>query len=285
MSGRIVAQGPLAALVAEQSEAIVERLAHEMSESGRTTWATVPPERLKAAMLASIQAILRDLESGAHHHYAQHLVNIVQVRARGGLSTRDARFALDGIARMLRDLCQTLPKPAERIHALEQVSLIIEAAWAAALDNFADGMRMAIEDAHLAVIRKLTSPIIPIHPGILVLPLIGPIDALRGELLLETLLSAITRERAFGVLLNITGVPAIDAAVAGWLVRLAQASRLLGAEIILVGVSPEIAQTMVTAQLDLRGLVTLGTLKAGLEHALARRGLVIQPRPSAMELR
>jgi rsbT co-antagonist protein RsbR len=114
-----------------------------------------------------------------------------------------------------------------------------------------------------------------------VLPLIGPIDASRGELIMETLLSAITREHAFGVLLDITGVPAIDAAAAVWLVRVAQASRLLGAEVILVGMTPEIAQTMVTAQLDLRGLVTLGTLKAGLEHALARRGLVIQPRSSA----
>jgi anti-anti-sigma factor len=281
MSARSDAQNPLAALITEQCEAIVERLAREASAPGRTTWSAIPMERLKAAILVTLQAILRDLEAGTHHHYPQHLVSIATPRVRGGFTARDARVALDDLSRALRDMCQKLPTPAEQIQALEQVSLIIEAAWATVFENFSDALRAAVEDAHLAVLQKLSSPIIPIHVGILVLPLIGPIDASRGELIMETLLSAITREHAFGVLLDITGVPAIDAAAAGWLVRVAQASRLLGAEVILVGVSPEIAQTMVTAQLDLRGLVTLGTLKAGLEHALARRGLVIQPRSSA----
>jgi rsbT co-antagonist protein RsbR len=277
MSLRTDAKNPLAALIAEQSEAIVERLARE-DEAGGTAWVTIPRARLKAAMLVSLEAICRDLEAGTHHHYADHLKNIMQVRARGGITTRDVRFAMDGLARALRDMGRRLATPAEQIQALEQISSIIEAAWAAVLGNYTDAMKAAIEDAHLAVLRKLTSPLVPIHVGILVLPLIGAIDAERGELLLETLLSAIAREQAFGVLLDITGVPAIDAAVASWLVRVAQASRLLGAEVVLVGISPAIAQTLVTAQLDLRGLVTLGTLKAGLEHALARRGLVIQPR-------
>ncbi len=281
MSARSDAKNPLATLITEQREAIVERLARQATASGRTTWTTIPMERLKAAILVTLQAILRDLEAGTHHQYAQHLVNIATPRVRGGFTARDARAALDDLSRALRDVCQQLPTPAEQIQALEQVSVIIEEAWATVFENFSSVMKEVLEDAHRAVLRKLSSPILPIHVGILVLPLIGSIDASRGELIMEALLSAIIREHAFGVLLDITGVPAIDADVASWLVQLAQASRLLGAEVLLVGMSPEIAQTMVTAQLDLRGLVTLGTLKAGLEHALGRRGLVIQTRSAA----
>ena len=282
MSG-IAVQNPLAALVTSQSEAIVDRLAREARGVEAMRWGTVPIERLKAAILVSLQAILRDLEADTHHHYVQHVVSITQVRARAGFKMPAVRLALDGLSRELRATCRELPIAADRIEGLERVSRIIESAWAVVLENFTEAMTNAIEDAHLAVIRKLSSPIIPIHVGILVLPLIGPIDAARRELVTEALLAAIAREHAFGVLLDITGVPAIDAGVAAWLVRLAQASRLLGAEVVLVGMSPEIAQTMVTTQLDVRGLVTLSTLKAGLEHALARRGLVIQARSAPLE--
>ena len=206
-------------------------------------------------------------------------MTIAVLRARGGITKRSVRVALHSLAGTLRELCQQL-SPTDQVEALEQVGLIIESAWAAAFDYHADAMRVAVEDAHLAVLRALSVPIIPIHAGILVLPLIGAIDVARGELLMATLLPAIAEEHAFGVLLDITGVPAIDAAVAGWLVRIAQAARLLGAEVILVGVSPQTAQTMVAAQLDLRGLVAFGTLQVGLEHLLARRGFGIQRRAS-----
>ena len=277
---------PLATLIAGQTEAIVEQMvrealdersAQQATASEPSNWATVPPERLRAAILAAVQIIARDLEEGTHHHYAEHLVNIALARARAGIRSRDVRFAIGSLARTLRALCWQLREPAEQSQAFEQIGLIFEAAWAAVLDNFADATRVAVEEAHRDVIRGLSAPIIPIHAGVLVLPLIGPIDVARGELLMATLLPTITREQAFGVLLDITGVPAIDAAVAGWLLAITRSSRLLGAEVILVGMSPETAETM-SAQLDLRGLVAFASLQAGLEHVLARRGLVIRRR-------
>ncbi|MBA3550005.1 MAG: STAS domain-containing protein [Nannocystis sp.] len=278
---------PLAALIVARIEAIVEQMTRETlaerspeleAASERTNWATVPIERLRAGILAAVQTIARDLEEGTHHQYAAHVVTIALPRARAGIRSRDIRFAIDSLARGLRGLCWQLTGPTEQSQALEQVGLIIEAAWGAVLDNFADATRVAVEEAHRDVIQALSTPIIPIHAGVLVLPLIGPVDVSRGELLMATLLPAIVREQAFGVLLDITGVPAIDAAVAGWLLKITRSSRLLGAEVILVGMRPETAETMVSAQLDLRGLVAFGSLQAGLEHVLARRGLVIQRR-------
>ncbi len=279
---------PLAALMVAQHEAIVERLARE-STSGRTGqqgtaaeysyWASISPERLREGIASTLAAIRQDLEAGTHDdHFARRMRSIAVSRMRGGITLRDIRTALDDVSRVLRDLCRRLASPAEQIEALEHVARISESAWASAFANFAEAMRLTLEDAHRAVISELSSPIIPIHSGILVLPLIGAIDPARGELLTATLLSAVAREQAHGVLLDITGVPALDAPGAGWLLGIARSARLLGAEVILVGISPEIARTMVNGALDLRGLVAFGTLQAGLEHLLARRGFVIQRR-------
>lgn len=277
----------LVALIALQHEALVERLAHEaitgaqnLAPGESSYWASVTPERLREGIVATLAAISRDLEEGTYdRHYSQRMERIAVARVRGGITMRDIRAAMDDVSRLLRDLCRQLD-PSEQIQALEIVSLIIESAWCSAFTCFSDAMRVVLEDAHRDVIRELSAPIIPIHAGVLVLPLIGRIDRERGDLLTATLLPAIAREQAFGVLLDITGVPTLDAEVAGWLVRITRAARLLGAEVLLVGISPEVAGTMVSAGLDLRGLVAFGTLQAGLEFVLARRGLVITRRGS-----
>lgn len=279
----------LVALIVAQHEALVERLAHEAitGEGARTRpagessyYAGIPRERLREGIVATLAAITRDLEEGVcDRHYAQRMGLISVSRVRGGITLRDVRAVMDDVSRLLRDLCRQLD-PSEQIQALEMVSLIMEASWFSAFSCFSDAIRVVLEDAHRDVVRELSAPIIPIHAGVLVLPLIGRIDRERGELLTATLLPAIAREQAFGVLLDITGVPTLDAEVAGWLVRITRAARLLGAEVLLVGISPEIAGTMVSAGLDLRGLVAFGTLQAGLEFVLARRGLVITRRGS-----
>lgn len=274
------APSPLVALIGERREAIVERLAREARARGNP-WNAMAPERLRAGVIASLTAIERDLETGKYEHYARHVAAIALPRLRAGLTAHDVGPVLADIARVLRELCRRLPGPGEQLEALEQVGLLMESTWASALSHFEGAMRVVLEDSHRAVLRELSSPIIPIHAGVLVVPLIGAIDRERGELLTATLLPAIAREHAFGVLLDVTGVPALDAEVAGFLVGITRAARLLGAEVFLVGVGPAIAATMVDAGLDLRGLVAFGTLQAGLEHVLALRGLVVQRRAGA----
>lgn len=283
---RPAAPNPLAALLVAQHEALVERLAGEAVAPRSTAanqpnwWASVGPERLREGIVASLGAICRDLEEGTLEHFARRMVTIAGPRVRAGIGMHDIRAVMEDISRALRDTARQLRDPAEQAAAFEQLGLILESAWATAFASFGEAMRAKIEDAYRGVISELSAPIIPIHAGVLVLPLIGRIDLARGELLTATLLPAIAREHAYGVLLDVTGVPALDAEVAGWLLGIARAARLLGAEVVLVGISPEIARTMVEAGLDFRGLVAFGTLQAGLEHVLARRGLVIARRAS-----
>ncbi|WP_437978974.1 PAS domain S-box protein [Sorangium sp. So ce295] len=125
-------------------------------------------------------------------------------------------------------------------------------------------------DAQEATIRELSTPLIPLDAGILVMPLVGRLDRVRIEQLLERLLQGVVAQRAATVILDVTGVAVVDAEIADSLIRAAQAVKLLGAEVILTGVGPEVAQTMVGIGIDLREIVTLSSLQSGLHHALGR---------------
>src|SRR5207249_10012765 len=112
-------------------------------------------------------------------------------------------------------------------------------------------------------IRELSTPVLPVRERLLILPLIGLIAAQRARQLTEQLLRAIRTNRARVVVIDITGVPAMDSNVANHLVRTVDASRLLGAMVIVTGLSPEIAQTLVTLGVDLSKMNTVGDLQGG----------------------
>jgi rsbT co-antagonist protein RsbR len=119
-------------------------------------------------------------------------------------------------------------------------------------------------------IKQLSAPLLPVHDGILVMPLIGHIDSVRGTQIIEELLTGVQRYQTEFVIIDITGVPIVDTAVANHLIQATQAVSLLGAQCILVGISPEVAQTLVQLGVDLSGLVTRGDLQAGIDYAMAR---------------
>jgi DNA-binding LacI/PurR family transcriptional regulator/anti-anti-sigma regulatory factor len=118
----------------------------------------------------------------------------------------------------------------------------------------------ARERALSNTVRELGCPVIPLRGAALLVPLIGTIDSQRAVQIISTVLHAIEVHRASKVLLDITGVPLIDTQVAGTLVQLAQTAQLLGARAILIGVRPEIAQSIVGLDIDLRALTTYASL-------------------------
>ena len=121
----------------------------------------------------------------------------------------------------------------------------------------------------LELIRQSSTPIAPVVPGILVVPLVGTFDRYRTELLTERLLSEIARVRARVTILDISGVPVFDTDAAQLIIRLARSVRLLGAKVILVGMSPDNARTIVELGVELDEIRTYGTLQDGLRAGLA----------------
>ncbi|MCE7794147.1 STAS domain-containing protein [Salipaludibacillus sp. CUR1] len=117
-------------------------------------------------------------------------------------------------------------------------------------------------------LKELSAPLIPVFDNISVMPLIGTIDTERAKLIMENLLDGVIEHRSQVVLIDITGVPVVDTMVAHHIIQASEAVRLVGAKCILVGIRPEIAQTIVNLGIDLGKFPTKSTLKKGIESAL-----------------
>jgi rsbT co-antagonist protein RsbR len=116
-------------------------------------------------------------------------------------------------------------------------------------------------------LRELSTPVLQVRERLLILPIIGVLDKERAQQLTEQLLGGIRTHRARVVVIDITGVPDVDEAVADHLVKTVDASRLMGAGVIITGLSSEIAQTLVTIGVDLDKMNTVGDLQGGIEEA------------------
>jgi rsbT co-antagonist protein RsbR len=108
----------------------------------------------------------------------------------------------------------------------------------------------------MATIRELSTPVLPIHDGVLVVPLVGHMDSQRSGQLTEALLAAIQAHRAETVIIDITGLELIDTAVASHLIQTTRAASLLGTDCVLVGIAPSVARTLVQIGIDFGALTT-----------------------------
>ncbi|MGA8185672.1 MAG: STAS domain-containing protein [Terriglobia bacterium] len=127
--------------------------------------------------------------------------------------------------------------------------------------------RERIIHAQQDAIRELSTPVLPVREGLLILPIVGVIDPQRARQLTGQLLQGIRANRAKVVVIDVTGVPSINSTVANHLVLTVEAARLLGATAIVTGLSPEIAQTLVTLGVDLTKMNTVCDLQGGIEEA------------------
>jgi PAS domain S-box-containing protein len=131
-------------------------------------------------------------------------------------------------------------------------------------------VREEVIRAQAALLAELSAPILPVAPDVLVLPLIGRISAERAQQVIEALGDAVARRQARIAILDITGVPDVDADVGDALLRAARVAELLGAQVLLTGIRPEVARRLVEIGADLGGLATHGTLEQGIARALRR---------------
>ncbi|MCY0991176.1 protoglobin domain-containing protein [Nannocystis sp. ILAH1] len=167
------------------------------------------------------------------------------------------------------------PAEASAIHAsllklvMFDVSLAIDAYIAANLETIG---------RHQAALRELSTPIAKVHDGVLLLPLIGALDAQRAQQVMDAVLLRLVEERARVMILDIAGVAAVDGRVADHLVRTIAAMRLVGAQAILTGISPQVARTLTESGVDIGAVPTLAHLQEGIELALALVGKQIAER-------
>lgn len=124
--------------------------------------------------------------------------------------------------------------------------------------------------AQAAALNELSTPLIPVSDTVVVMPLVGAVDSRRANQVMENLLNGITERNAEIAILDITGVAVVDTQVANGLIRAAQAVNLVGARIVLTGIRPEVAQTLVGLGVDLSRIVTRSTLQDGISYAMGQ---------------
>ncbi|MBZ5710140.1 PAS domain-containing protein [Nannocystis pusilla] len=137
--------------------------------------------------------------------------------------------------------------------------------------------KLELVERQQQVIRELSTPIIEVWDGVLTLPIVGLVDTVRTAEIMDNLLQAVTRTRAKYAILDLTGVEVVDTGTAGHLIRMIQAIRLLGAEGILTGIHPTIAQTIVSLGVDLSRVAVFGKLRDALTHCIARLDRASRP--------
>jgi rsbT co-antagonist protein RsbR len=134
-----------------------------------------------------------------------------------------------------------------------------------------EALQQRVIEAQRETLRELSTPLIPISERVVIMPLIGSIDSQRSQMVMEALLEGVAQHQAALVILDITGVQVVDTQVAQTFIQAAQAVRLLGAQVMLTGIQPQIAQTLVQLGVDLSGIITRGSLQAGIADALQSR--------------
>src|SRR6476660_2651407 len=219
------------------------------------------------------------LETGnveALQHYARDLSERIIPR---GVETNE----VVGIVLLLRDvLARSLFEKYRRDFPL--LNRILDA-YEPAANRIANTVAVSFVEERERVIRQqqdalreLSTPVLQVRERLLILPIIGILDAQRARQLTEQLLRGIRTHRAKVVVVDITGVPEIDQSVANHLLRTVDASRLMGARVIVTGLSAELAQTLVEIGVDLSKIVTVGDLQGGIEEAERVLGFtVIRP--------
>nr|WP_276603563.1 STAS domain-containing protein [Nannocystis pusilla] len=125
--------------------------------------------------------------------------------------------------------------------------------------------------AQAQALAERSTPLVPLGDGVVAMPIVGTLDRERADQIVQTLLDGCAARKARVAILDVTGVPHADTAVAAALLRAAAAVRLLGVEPILTGIRPDVARALVGLDVDLKGLVTLSTLQDGILHAARGR--------------
>jgi rsbT co-antagonist protein RsbR len=240
--------------------------------------ARVQSQELLDAFLEKLRGEARgDSAESSSDAVLEILETVTVSRARKGYSPRETGVFLfslkDALLKALSDEIKN--DPTALYHASMNIGSQIDILAIASFETFIKSREEVIL-RQTDEIAEISTPVIRVWEGILALPIIGTLDSSRTQVVMESLLSQIVETGSEITILDISGVPAVDSLVAQHLIKTVSATRLMGAECIISGVRPEIAQTIVHLGIDLSGIITKASLASALKYAFSALRLEVK---------
>jgi rsbT co-antagonist protein RsbR len=264
-----------------QLDQLIDQVAAAVVAADLDVYRDLPPAQIRALAGRAFEPFVEDLAAGSVAAYPTFWRQVGPQRAQAGVAIGDLLGVIDlSMAVMSASISTTFADdPAASSWWFARMHTLSYAAATALAEAFVMAREQLIQ-AQTHELLALSTPIIPIADGILVLPLLGRLDPRRAQHMLEVVLTGITQLQADIVLVDVTGVLEIDTAGAHALLQIARAAHLLGAQVLLVGISSEMAQSIVQLGVELAGLRTYANLQSGIAAALAQYGLAIVAQPT-----
>ncbi|MEU6406648.1 STAS domain-containing protein [Streptomyces sp. NPDC046985] len=256
-------------------EQIAQRWAEETLF--RTVFTVSRDEAVEAARtvlgaLAEVVASGRaaDAEAGGFLAMREQLARMAAAHSRTGLTPAQVSNEVEALRPPMVDmLVAELPDaPAALLRECAALLTVAMGTLRLVVMETALSEGQAVIDRQRLQLLEVATPVIKLWDGIVAVPLIGTLDSARSQVVMETLLEAVVEQQAHFAILDITGVPTVDSLVAQHLMKTVAAARLMGAECVVSGIRPAIAQTIVHLGLDLGTVVTRATLADALAYAL-----------------
>jgi rsbT co-antagonist protein RsbR len=277
-------QSQLSAVITRSEAAILEEwMRVQRGAAGRR--ADLVDEAGFRAQAANVLASLRkglasgstDVSSAPWAEAREILSQASRERARVGFSAREtALFVLSLKQALQPPLRAAVADPAALAEETWQANLVLDGLAVLTMDEFQKGREEVINRQQQDLL-ELSTPVVQLWEGILALPLIGTLDSARTQVVMENLLQSIVDDGATIAIIDITGVPTVDTLVAQHLLKTVAAARLMGADCIISGIRPQIAQTIVHLGVELGEVTTKGNLADAFALALRRNGLAVTP--------
>ena len=235
-------------------------------------------EEMLDALIGNLTAEnTKDLNSDEWNPVIEILGGIAITRARQGFSPRETGNFVFSLKEALLEILQQEIKndPQTLFNESLVINRIMDNLSVITFETFIKGREEVIL-RQTDEITEISTPVIRVWDGILALPIIGTLDSARTQTVMENLLQEIVETGSSIAILDISGVPAVDSLVAQHLIKTVSATRLMGAECIISGIRPEIAQTVVHLGIDLSNIITKATLASALAYAFKTMRLEVR---------
>jgi len=259
---------PFLTFIQENREELIEKWEQKMKDNDDQKLSSVISDHTYTTICNEYinilsQSFINPDDEGILEKIGDFSQKIVQL----GWSLRFISTSLSDMNKILFKMMTTENTEEEKMNLVWAFDKWITPISSEVLHQYASSWERTVSLQKIAL-QELSAPLIPVFDNITVMPLVGTIDTERAKRIMENLLQGVVKHRAEVVLIDITGVPVVDTMVAHHIIQASEAVRLVGAKCLLVGIRPEIAQTIVNLGIDLSQVITKNSLQKGIESAL-----------------